>query len=204
MNDSTNIRLVRTHEVDELASVLGAAFHDDPVMTWFFPDPADRSSHLGTWMQMVVRQAMAIGHAFVAEHHDTIAAGALWAPPDVPLVKDADRTALWALLAGVNPHRQGELRAGLIQINEAHITESHYYLNTIGVSPEFHGGGIGSLLLEHVLEHADRAKLPAYLESSNPRNVSLYLRQGFTVVNELELAEDVVLRPMLRPARVPQ
>ncbi|MCA1748539.1 MAG: hypothetical protein LC634_03060 [Sphingomonadales bacterium] len=42
---------------------------------------------------------------------------------------------------------------------------------------------------------------PAYLESSNPRNISLYLRHGFEIVGEIQHGSSPVMTPMLRPAR---
>ncbi len=46
------------------------------------------------------------------------------------------------------------------------------------------GPGIGSTLLKPVLERADEDGVPAYLESSKERNVPLYRRFGFEVIDE--------------------
>ena len=40
-------------------------------------------------------------------------------------------------------------------------------------------------MLAEVLAGADSAGVPAYLESSNERNLPLYVRNGFRVVGEL-------------------
>ena len=42
---------------------------------------------------------------------------------------------------------------------------------------------------------------PAYLESTNPRNVSLYERHGFVATGSIELPGGPPLTAMLRPAR---
>ena len=56
---------------------------------------------------------------------------------------------------------------------------------------------MGSALLEHRLSMIEG---PAYLESSNVRNVPLYQRFGFEVIQEISLPEDgPALWTMLRP-----
>jgi hypothetical protein len=56
---------------------------------------------------------------------------------------------------------------------------------------------VGSALLEHRLSMTEG---PAYLESSNVRNVPLYQRFGFEVIQEISLPEDgPALWTMLRP-----
>ena len=42
---------------------------------------------------------------------------------------------------------------------------------------------------------------PAYLESTNPRNISLYRRHGFEPLGEIRSADSPLLVPMLRKAR---
>ena len=53
-------------------------------------------------------------------------------------------------------------------------------------------------MLEPVLDDADADGWPCYLESSNPRNVSLYLRHGFVETGELPLPDGPSLTQMWR------
>ncbi len=75
----------------------------------------------------------------------------------------------------------------LARMEKSHPAARHYYLFAIGVRPEAQGRGIGSALLRHVLPECDRARVPAYLENTNARNIPLYLRHGFEVTQELTL-----------------
>jgi ribosomal protein S18 acetylase RimI-like enzyme len=80
-----------------------------------------------------------------------------------------------------------------------HPNKPHLHLHTIGVLPERQGQGVGSLLLSHFCEYVDELKQAAYLETDVRRNVHLYERFGFTVVEE----EPVLSVPnwfMWRPA----
>jgi len=75
----------------------------------------------------------------------------------------------------------------------------HRHLSAIGVLPERQGQGIGSSLLSHFCEYVDEHKQPAYLETDVPRNVHLYKRYGFNVVEE-EPVLSVLNWFMWRPA----
>jgi GNAT superfamily N-acetyltransferase len=48
--------------------------------------------------------------------------------------------------------------------------------------------GYGSMLMKHALERCDGEEKLAYLESSNPRGLSLYLRHGFELIGTIQVA----------------
>src|SRR5687767_6551888 len=71
----------------------------------------------------------------------------------------------------------------------------------IGVEPARQGRGLGAALLRAQLAVCDQAGLPAYLESSNPRNRPLYERHGFEAIGEIKVADCPLVVPMLRKPR---
>ena len=74
----------------------------------------------------------------------------------------------------------------------------------LGVDPPRQGEGLGSALMQPVLELCDRERVPAYLESSKERNVDFYARHGFRVTSELRLPKGPAMWPMWRnPHQVP-
>ena len=60
----------------------------------------------------------------------------------------------------------------------------HMHLSAFGVLPIRQGQGIGSLLLDHFCKYVDERKQAAYLETDVQRNIRLYERFGFKVVEE--------------------
>ncbi len=46
--------------------------------------------------------------------------------------------------------------------------------------------GLGALLMKHALRRCDEQGSVAYLESSNPRNISLYERHGFKIIGRIQ------------------
>jgi ribosomal protein S18 acetylase RimI-like enzyme len=66
-------------------------------------------------------------------------------------------------------------------IKKFHPDEEYIYLWFLGVLPEWQGNGTGSKMLSELIDLADKINLPIYLETSNPRNLELYKRFGFSV-----------------------
>jgi len=86
-------------------------------------------------------------------------------------------------------------------MEKCHPEEDCWYLPIIAVDPFYQGNGFGSQLMKHALARVDEAGLPAYLESSNPRNISLYERHGFEIMGEIQIGTSPGVTPMIRQAR---
>ena len=178
-----------------VVAVITLAFSTDPMARWTFPDPA---TYLRVWPEMV-HAFGAKGFAHGAAHlvADGTAA-AMWMPPGV----NPDSERLGAL---VEEHAPRERRADLDrlfdQMERHHPSEPCWYLPLIGVDPGCQGRGYGSALLRHALAQCDRERMPAYLESSNPRNISLYQRHGFEIIGTIQSGASPTIVPMLRRRR---
>lgn len=195
-----SVRLIRQRHMRPVTALLSAAFQEDPLFQWFFPDQATRDVLTGVWMRNSAELSMQTGHGLVhCDDDDTPLAAALWCPPDVELFGPDGFRPRWAMLVGANPGRVDALREGISLIGNAHPEEGHFYLNVVGVDPLRRGQGLGRPLMERVLDVADAEDVPCYLESSNPLNLSFYERYGFEVRGELEMPDGPIIRPMWRP-----
>lgn len=69
----------------------------------------------------------------------------------------------------------------------------------MAVRPDVRGRGYGAAVMRPVLNACDVGGFPAYLVSTNERNLGFYRRLGFKVIAELPVAGGAVtFRPMLR------
>ena len=175
--------------------IITLAFSTDPMARWAYPAP---ETFIGVWPAMV----RAFGGAgFV---HGTVhlveggGAAAMWLPPGVE--SDSERLAQLSEQY-TPPDRIAEMMQVFEQMGAYHPDEPCWFLPLIGVDPSRQGQGYGSALLRHALERCDRDKAPAYLESSNPRNVPLYERHGFEALGSIQIGSSPTLVPMLRRAR---
>jgi ribosomal protein S18 acetylase RimI-like enzyme len=77
----------------------------------------------------------------------------------------------------------------------------HWYLFILGTEQAAQGRGLGSALLAQMLARVDADRMPAYLESSNERNLAWYGRHGFEVTSELAIPGGPRIWPMWREPR---
>lgn len=62
-----------------------------------------------------------------------------------------------------------------------------WFLSSVGVHPDWQGQGLASAVLRPGIKAAEKAGVPAYLETSTARNVAIYQHLGFEVQAEVEL-----------------
>ncbi len=180
------IRKATPADVPIVAKAMANAFYDDPVVgPWCMPDESRRMQRLERTFELFLRSVyLAHDECYTTEG---LVGGAFWLPPNTWEVKGFDQLRLVARLAQI--HRRGVARILQVMgfIEQKHPHEPHYYLQFLGVEPDWQGRGIGSGLLRPVLELCDRDGTPAYLEASSERNRALYERHGFEVVEEIRL-----------------
>ena len=82
------------------------------------------------------------------------------------------------------------------QMASFHPKEPHWYLPLIGVDPAKQGQGCGVVLLRYALARIDQDRLPAYLESTNPANISLYEKHGFETMGTIQVDDAPPMFPM--------
>lgn len=191
------VRVAASDDVDEVGRILTAGFLHDPVMMWVFGGNDDvRTAKLAPFFQFLAREKkVPSGATFV-----TAGSCACWTPP--PGVETWDDDGLVRFGSMLTEYCEPSDRGRLLTLGEAmdavRPAEPHWYLSMIATLPSLQGQGVGGALLRHSLDIVDAAGAPAYLESSNPRNVSLYKRHGFVAVGDIPLPDGPSLTPMWR------
>jgi ribosomal protein S18 acetylase RimI-like enzyme len=180
----SSVRQATSADHERMAAALAAAFSEDPVFSWLLPPGApSRERRMLTLFRALVRSYLPKDSCYLAGDVDAVA---MWAPPGKWETPMGDIfTQLGPFLGSLRFRAIHSLRT-LLSVEGAHPKEPvHWYLGFLGTVPAHQGQGLGAQLLQEVLVDADRAGLPAYLESSNPRNLTLYRRHGFEVVEEM-------------------
>lgn len=190
-------RIAGAGDAAEVARILAAGFGDDPVLCWLFEEPG-RTRKLDVLFGFLAGESLVpLGATWLGA--DSCAA---WTPPLAAGWPDerAARfvTALARVASSADLERLDVLRDAT---RAAHPSEAHWYLGFLATEPERRGEGRGGALLSASLAVVDADRLPAYLESTNPRNVPLYERHGFERAGSIDLPGGPPLVPMWRPAR---
>ncbi|HEU4598931.1 MAG TPA: GNAT family N-acetyltransferase, partial [Solirubrobacterales bacterium] len=119
-------------------------------------------------------------------------------PPGKPDLVPADEERFEPLMREALGADAGRLLGAFERFEEARPSEPHYYLSLLGTHPDHTGQGWGMGLLGDNLARIDAEGVAAYLESSNPANVSRYERLGFTVFDEFAVSEEIAVAQMWR------
>jgi ribosomal protein S18 acetylase RimI-like enzyme len=192
---TVEVRAAGEAEQQAVIDVITLAFGTDPMARWAYPNP---HTYLVV-MPETIKAFGGNGFAHGAVHLvDGGRAAAMWLPPGV----QPDSERLEALTTQhAPPERQADMGQVFEQMGRFHPEEPCWYLPLIGVDPACQGRGYGSALLRHALARVDRDRAPAYLESSNPRNVPLYERHGFEILGSIQAGSSPTIVPMLRRPR---
>jgi ribosomal protein S18 acetylase RimI-like enzyme len=190
-----NIRIARKEEREKIMQTLKLAFAADPMIRWVAPSAKVYLEGLPTFFSAYGDKAYDEGTAYVANDG---AAAALWLPPGV----DPDGEGMvQAVQAMADPEIFQEGIPVLEQMAQFHPDEPVWYLTIIGADPAHMGKGLGGGLMRAALERIDAEGGTAYLESSNPLNISLYLRHGFQIMGHIQNGSSPAMTPMIRTPR---
>jgi ribosomal protein S18 acetylase RimI-like enzyme len=194
-SDARPVRIATHADEAPVVDVITLAFSTDPMARWSLPDPRTYLTQMPALVRAFGSKSFDAGSAYCVEGY---AGAALWLPPGV----EPDIEALDALIQKHAPeHIKSDANGVFEQMSTFHPTEPHWYLPIIAVDPACQGQGHGSALLRAALVRCDRDGLPAYLESSNPRNISLYERHDFVVMGRIQSGSSPVVTPMFRKPR---
>lgn len=187
----TTTRIHPDREANALAT-LTLAFSSDPTNRWFWPGTGD-------FMEAFPKFARALGgRAFASDAGFEIGDGAgvaLWLPPGV----EPDEAELMDIVQGtVHSSRWSDMFSILQQAEQHHPDGPHWYLPFVGVEPQHQNRGLGANVLRPVLQRCDLERVPAYLESTNPRNIPFYESLGFERIGMIQSGRSPEIVPMLR------
>ena len=187
------IEVAAQADYDRTMATILMGFASDPLMRWFWPDAGDYLKSRPC-LEAMGGNAVQAGSAYVGAGFE---GAALWLPPGAAL--DEERVIAF-IQQSVAADRLGEVFTLLGKMDEYHPDEDLWYLPLIAVDPVHQGKGIGSALMKTALQACDATGYPAYLESSNPRNISLYERHGFEAIGQIQEGNSPLVTPMIRPA----
>ena len=192
------VRRATTEDLDGLTATLTAAFANDPVWSWAFPD----QQGLAAWGRLLIGSALRYRWVWTI---DDYAAAAVWIPPGGVELTEEEAAQVEPMLDDLIGPRAGEILDLVERFDANHPAEpAHYYLSLLGTHPSHRGKGLGMALLARNLETIDAEGFPAYLESTNAANNKRYEGQGFRQVGSFSRPDgQVTITTMWRDPQTP-
>jgi GNAT superfamily N-acetyltransferase len=167
-----------------LAPVFGRAFVNEPMMRWPMGETQDKdlAERFTRCFAFFLEIALGLGLVWEA---GTASGAAVWVPPG--------RFESW------EDHPWNQLRIHALADDDGHRydafwrwidsqspSEPLWQLDSIAVDPRIQGRGCGTALILAGLERARADGVGAFLSTGTERNVSIYRRCGFRVVEDLD------------------
>ncbi len=198
------VRLNRSH-VKRANKALIRAFWNHPPLQYYFSDEAERERIAPYFFALAVFNGIRYGEVHATSQD--LEGVAVWLPSDNYPV------TLWRLLRSVplseilgfgiyRGSRMRDLGQYVDAVHSRLTPFKHWFLQAIGVDPQFQGRGYASKLLRPMLSRIDKEGLPCYLETLEEQNVRLYEHFSFKVIEKSNIPNTNLTNwAMLRDAR---
>ena len=177
------IQKASSDDAEKLADVSARAFEHDPLTEWLVEShsnalKAERQMFLAEW-----NNSKHYGLIYTDEDRQGVA---VWKPPGASVTIGNRIRQIWTMIGSIKLYRRtlAKIRL-LLNIEKARTLEPHYYLSLLAVTPEMQGKGLGTALIQPILDLCDKDGIPAYLETETESNVGFYSRKGFIVRQEI-------------------
>jgi GNAT superfamily N-acetyltransferase len=155
---------------DAVVATFVAAFVADPAVRFFFPDDDAYAQDAAAFIGHLFDRRVANGSVWIG------AGGAVAALWDLPSVRSSEPATL-----DVPADARERIARYDAAVHPALPADPHWYLGVLATRPDHAGRGLGRRLMAAGVAMAHNEGLPAVLETTNPSNVDLYLREGWAV-----------------------
>jgi GNAT superfamily N-acetyltransferase len=182
----TTIRPASAADRATLTNSLASAFANDPLFTWMAGVGPNQSIEpkLRIVFNTFLKLDLVRDEHLVFMDEDGIGV-AIWKAPNKWKMANGDMLrALPSMLRSFGT-KATRMMGAFNAIEKVHPKEEHYYLEALGTRQDMQSKGVGSAVIRDMLDRCDREGVPAYLESSNVRNVPFYARHGFEATGEI-------------------
>ena len=205
------VQLNKSH-IKPAIEVLVRAFQNYPLLQYYFPYELERRKIAPYFLSIAVFNGVQYGETYATSPN--LEGVAVWLPSDNYPVTfwRLIRSVPLSIILNFGRYGGGRMRHLSEHIDAVHQRLApfrHWFLQAIGVAPQFQGKGYAGKLLCPMFSRIDAEGLPCYLETLNETNVPLYEHFGFRVVEkstvpETELTNWAMLREARRaPHRIP-
>ncbi len=185
------VQLNKSH-IKPAAEVLTRAFQNYPALQYSFPDEFERKKIAPYFFQYILSYCVRYGETYATSPN--LEGVAAW------LTSDNYPMTLWRSIRSVplsmmiSFGRAGGARMKYFgeYIDAMHkrlAPFKHWFLQTLGVDPQFQRKGYAGKLLRAKFARIDEEGLPCYLETLDEINVRLYEHFGFKVIEKSAIPE---------------
>jgi GNAT superfamily N-acetyltransferase len=180
------IRLRKT-DIKQAARVLTESFQQYPLLVQKYPDEAQRNKAAYYFFLVIVGYGMRWGEVYASSPR--MEGIAVWYRSEhFPMrFRKILRSVPFSALLGFPRSGVGRLQEAADFVEARHqltAPAQHWFLDSVGVLPQYQGKGYGGKLIGAMLVRTDRESLPVYLDTMDETDVRRYEHFGFKVIDK--------------------
>jgi GNAT superfamily N-acetyltransferase len=181
-DERVEIRQAGPDQLSALATVFGSAFVAEPMMRWPLGEQPDVAEQCIRCFTYFLEPALELGIVWATPDAK---GAAVWVPPDVAETWE-EHPWNQARISALSDDG-GERYDAFWDWVYSHVPDEELWqLDTIAVEPASQGRGLGRALIDAGLKKARASGTGAFLSTGTPRNLEIYRRSGFRVVDEAD------------------
>ena len=182
----TTIRRATPADRATLAATLASAFAEDPLFNWMAGGKTGAAFEpkVRLVFDTFLKLDLARSEHLVFADDDGIGVS-VWKAPNNRKMPNGDMVRAFPSMLRAFGTKAPRMIGAMTAIEKVHPKEEHYYLEALGTRQDMQSKGVGSAVIGDMLARCDAEGTPAYLESSNLRNVPFYARHGFVPTGEI-------------------
>jgi hypothetical protein len=186
-HDFDNLFKLTPEYLEKACKVAGSAFQEDPISLFIYSEKIDRKEKMQFGFYMLYKYAIKHGLAYAPTNN--IEGIIIWLPPRKV------HLSTWTMMrygvfhtmrkVGLKLKAMKKTMAVFGYEEERHkelAPYDHWYFQNIAVKPEEQGKGYGGLLISTMIKRTEDDGLPIYLETNTKKNVSIYQKFGFEIL----------------------
>ncbi len=187
-----DLTLLTKNQIKQASSIISKAFFNDPLMVFLFPKTKERSFKLSSMMELLIRLGMKYGIVHITSPN--LEGIAIWFPSNRSKI-----TPLMGLLNGGISYffklgskavkKQNQFYKYIYSKHKKLMTSFHWYLSIIGINPINQGKGYSNILFNSMFNQIDKQNLPCFLDTNNEKNLPIYNRFGFKIIEKYEIPD---------------
>ena len=193
------VRLERS-QIQQASEIAAKAFEDDPMFSYLTPEARQLRLKALNWLtKNALEYCYHYGHVYTTSDLKGVAA---WLPPEQSSFTGIQSLQLiLQLRLYLLPFRCGFDKLGrwlsFLKVTEEYhdrdMAKPHWYLALMFVNPRYQGQGVGSTLLQPILDRASEEKLQCYLVTFTKQAVKFYQKNGFEIIRKSQAAQEAPL-----------
>jgi ribosomal protein S18 acetylase RimI-like enzyme len=183
------MRKASYNDKDTVVEILSTSFINDPHVNWLIEESKNKNK-LKILIEYVFGESLDRGEIYLSDDNK---AAVLWNTEKKGKVsfEFIKRNLQFLFQVGLKSTIRA-LKTDKIIYNFYPKKQPYCQLYLIGVLPDGQGKGLASSLMNPMIENMKTRAIPMHLETANPRNVEIYRKKGFSIINTMQFGKNTL------------